>query len=82
MEPHKKSTTEDLRTCSKPEQNYSQLEKELFAIVYGCCHYHHYLYGRKVQVITDHRPLESILIKTPPYSTTKDSMPDDVHTAV
>jgi hypothetical protein len=51
------------RSLSKSEQNYSQLEKELFAIVYGCRHYHHYLYGRKVQVITDHRPLESILIK-------------------
>ncbi|KAK2711196.1 hypothetical protein QYM36_012393, partial [Artemia franciscana] len=51
------------RSLSKSEQNYSQLEKELFAIVYGCRHYHHYLYGRKVQVFTDHRPLESILIK-------------------
>ncbi|KAK2726721.1 hypothetical protein QYM36_007527, partial [Artemia franciscana] len=51
------------RSLSKSEQNYSQLEKELFAIVYGCRHYHHYLYGRKVQVITDHRPLESMLIK-------------------
>ncbi|KAK2720526.1 hypothetical protein QYM36_004414, partial [Artemia franciscana] len=51
------------RSLSKSEQNYSQLEKELFAIVCGCRHYHHYLYGRKVQVITDHRPLESILIK-------------------
>ncbi|KAK2708645.1 hypothetical protein QYM36_014295 [Artemia franciscana] len=52
------------RLQSKYEQNYSQLETELFAIVYGCRHYHHYLYGRKVQVITDHRPLESILIKS------------------
>ncbi|KAK2725893.1 hypothetical protein QYM36_000385 [Artemia franciscana] len=43
-----------LRLLSKSKQNYSQLEKELFAIVYGCPHYHHYLYGRKVQVITDH----------------------------
>ncbi|KAK2721303.1 hypothetical protein QYM36_003550 [Artemia franciscana] len=42
------------RSLSKSEQNYSQLEKELFAIIYGCQHYHHYLYGRKVQVITDH----------------------------
>ncbi|KAK2707590.1 hypothetical protein QYM36_015331 [Artemia franciscana] len=42
------------RLLSKSKQNYSQLEKELFAIVYGCRHYHHYLYGRKVQVITDH----------------------------
>ncbi|KAK2715992.1 hypothetical protein QYM36_010526 [Artemia franciscana] len=51
------------RLLSKSKQYYSQLEKELFAVVYDCRHYHHYLYGRKVQVITDHQPLKSILIK-------------------
>ena len=49
------------RALSKTEQNYSQMEKELYAIVFGCKHFHHYIYGRKVFVTTDHRPLETIL---------------------
>ncbi|KAK2717700.1 hypothetical protein QYM36_006471 [Artemia franciscana] len=35
------------RALSTAEQNYSQLEKELYAIVFGCKHFHHYIYGRK-----------------------------------
>ena len=31
------------RALSKTEQKYSQLEKELYAIVYRCKHFHHYL---------------------------------------
>ncbi|KAK2715001.1 hypothetical protein QYM36_009858 [Artemia franciscana] len=49
------------RALSTTEQNYSQLEKELYAIVFGCKHFHHYIYGRKTIVTTDHRPLETIL---------------------
>ncbi|KAK2706032.1 hypothetical protein QYM36_016153, partial [Artemia franciscana] len=36
------------RALSKTEQNYSQLEKEMYAIVYGLKHFHHYIYGRKI----------------------------------
>ncbi|KAK2709159.1 hypothetical protein QYM36_012977 [Artemia franciscana] len=49
------------RALSTTEQNYSQLEKQLYAIVFGCKHFHHYIYGRKTIVTTDHRPLETIL---------------------
>ena len=45
------------RALSTTEQNYSQLEKELYAIVFGCKHFHHYIYGRKTIMTTDHRPL-------------------------
>ncbi|KAK2716101.1 hypothetical protein QYM36_010621 [Artemia franciscana] len=59
-----------LRSLSKTEQKYSQLEKELYAIVFGCKHFHHYLYGRHVKVTTDHRPLETVVAnpihKAPP----------------
>ncbi|KAK2705598.1 hypothetical protein QYM36_015851 [Artemia franciscana] len=50
-------------SCSlrKAEQKYSQLEKELYAIVFGCKYFHHFIYGRHVKVTTDHRPLETIL---------------------
>ncbi|KAK2721424.1 hypothetical protein QYM36_003645 [Artemia franciscana] len=48
-------------SLSKAEQKYSQLEKELYAIVFGCKYFHHFIYGRHVKVTTDHRPLVTIL---------------------
>ena len=46
------------------EQNYAQIEKEMLAIVFGCTHFHDYIYEMKdVQVETDHKPLQSILKK-------------------
>ncbi|KAK2720264.1 hypothetical protein QYM36_004222 [Artemia franciscana] len=51
------------RALSKTEKNYSQLKKEMYAMVYGLKHFHHYIYGRKVTVTTDSRPLETILSK-------------------
>ncbi|KAK2701669.1 hypothetical protein QYM36_019687, partial [Artemia franciscana] len=49
------------RALSKTKQKYSQLEKELYAVVYGCKHFYHYLYGRRVNVMTEHHPLETIV---------------------
>jgi len=40
------------------EQKYPITELELMSIVYGLLKFHHYLYGRKVTVYTDHRPLQ------------------------
>lgn len=45
------------------QKRYSQIEKELLAIVYGCTKFHTYLYGKNVDVETDHKPLESIFDK-------------------
>jgi hypothetical protein len=53
------ATTYASRSLNKTEQMYSQLEKELYAIVSGCKHFHHYLYGRKVIATTDHKPLKT-----------------------
>ncbi|CAC5421205.1 unnamed protein product [Mytilus coruscus] len=48
----------------------SSIEKETLAIVYGCNKFHEYVYGRRVQIETDHKPLQSIFLKplqqTPP----------------
>ena len=46
------------------ETRYTQIEKELLAIVFACDHFDAYIYGRDaIQVETDHQPLVSIMKK-------------------
>lgn len=51
------------RALTETQKNWAQIEKELFAIVFGCERFHQYVYGRTVEVESDHKPLESILKK-------------------
>ena len=52
------------RALSPAETHYSQIEKKLLAIVFGCDHFEAYVYGRdSIYVETDHKPLESIMLK-------------------
>lgn len=51
------------KLLNNTEQNYAQIEKELYAVLYGCKRFHEYLYGRCITVESDHKPLESILRK-------------------
>ena len=51
------------RALTPTETNYVQIEKELLAIVFGVERFHQYTYGRKVDVESDHKPLEMIFGK-------------------
>lgn len=57
------------RSLMDTERRYAQIEKEMLAAVYGLEKFHQYTYAREVEVITDHKPLESIakkaLVKAP-----------------
>ena len=48
------------RALTTSERNYSQIEKELLAQVFGVERNHQYVYGRKVVLWSDHKPLEII----------------------
>ena len=49
------------RTLAPAEKNYSQLDKEALALVFGTKKFHSYLYGRTFTLISDHKPLQHIM---------------------
>ncbi len=46
---------------SSAEQQYSQIEKESLSCVFGVKRFHSYLFGSQFVLITDHKPLISLL---------------------
>lgn len=48
------------RSLSDVERRYSQTEKEALAIVWSCEHFHLYIYGHPLTLVTDHKALEII----------------------
>ena len=51
------------RALTETEQRWFQIEKELLAVTFAAEHFHHYIYGREVEVENDHKPLETIIRK-------------------
>lgn len=49
------------RSLTRAEQNYSQLDREALAIVYGVSHFQQYLIGKRFTMVTDNQPLARIL---------------------
>lgn len=54
------------RTLNDSETKYSTIEKELLAIVWVTKYFRPYLYGRRFNIITDHKPLQFLMnVKEP-----------------
>lgn len=45
------------KTLSKAESNWSVTDRECYSIIYALRHFHPYVYGRRVKIFSDHRPL-------------------------
>ena len=48
------------RGMTQTERKYAQIEKEMLAIVCGCEKFDQFIYGHKITIETDHKPLVSI----------------------
>ena len=48
------------RTLAPAEKNYSQLDKEGLAIIFGVEKFHNSLFGREFTIFTDHKPLKHL----------------------
>ncbi|XP_049267997.1 uncharacterized protein K02A2.6-like [Rhipicephalus sanguineus] len=49
------------RSLEPAERNYSHIDKEALALMFGVTKFRQYLWGRKLEAITDHKPLLGLL---------------------
>jgi transposase InsO family protein len=56
------------RALNKQETNYNTTEIELLALVWATKHFRPYLFGRRFQIYTDHRPLIYLFSQADPSS--------------
>lgn len=53
------------RCLTSTEKRYAQVEKEALASTWACEKFRNYILGKRIQIITDHKPLVEILGKKP-----------------
>ena len=53
--------SKSLTGCQK---GHAQIEKETLAVLFGCERFHQYLYGKEIEVESDHKPQEAIFAKS------------------
>ena len=51
------------KLLTETEGRYSNIEREMLAVLFGLEKFHYYAYGRPVVVESDHKPLEAIFKK-------------------
>ena len=52
------------KTLTSAECNYANIERELLGVVFGVLHFKHFTFSNEVNIITDHKPLMSLLKKS------------------
>ena len=53
------------RAITDTETRYAQLEKGMLAVVWSIAKFDQYTYGRRVNMVSDHKPLEIIMKESP-----------------
>ena len=61
-----KSITFTSHSLASAEKQYSQLEK---AIVFGVKHFHQYMHGQWLTILSDHKPLQGLFRETSGFPT-------------
>ena len=50
---HEKPIAYASKSLTESQKRYAQIEKELYAVVFGCEHFHQFVYGRHITIHTD-----------------------------
>ena len=51
------------KTLTATEPNYSKIGREMLGVIFSMLHFKHFMYGRQVHFITDHKPLITLFAK-------------------
>ena len=51
------------RSLNRAERNYSQIDREGLGIIFGVKNFHKFIFGKKVTIITDHKPLLGLFVE-------------------
>ena len=51
------------KTLTATESNYSNIKHEMLGVVFSMLHFKHFMYGRQIHIIIDHKPLMTLFAK-------------------